>query len=379
MGELSRCVALRPIDIDTLEDVCESIARKNYGFIYVTENKDEIKSAYEGADTGLLKADELSTSEIREGLGEIAADDLTDFDQLRDGVFYIDQFGAVGNEEITNELTMLFSQQLVVTGERLRSVFSLAIDDLDFFVDELESRGYLRRIRAGQNDYYTLGPKLKEGAGDVGLDSQLAGEAVNGKISHSDLESVIDVSATTDVIRYLEKEDLIIDLDGEYLVQSLLDEYGQYLAEEIADAVESEFEAATYVLQDAEFEQVIQNEISDRFDVFSHAREIEAEIIAKTKASLQDRLGIKTDRSIATQTEKFEQHIQSEARRILGDVKAEVDTEPGKIDGWVEAAEEHFEEIRISNTTAVNEHIRNKIESQYKETVNEEEFGGMAL
>ena len=370
---------LRPVDTDTLEDVCESIARKNYGFIYVTDNKSEIKSAYEGADTSLLKADELSTSDIRKGLSEIAADDLTDFDQIRDGVFYIDQFGAVGNEEITNELTMLFSQQLVVTGERLRSVFSLAIDDLGFFVDELESRGYLRRIRAGQNDYYTLGPKLKEGAGDVGLDTQLAGEAVNGKISHSELESVIDVSATTDVIRYLEKEDLIIDLDGEYLVQSLLDEYGQYLADEIGNAVESEFETATYVLEETEFEQVIKNEIGDRFDVLSRAREIEREILESTRASLRDRLGIETDRSIAVRSEEFEQHVQAEARRILEDVKAEVDTEPGKLDGWVEAGEEHFEEIRVSNTTAVNEYIRSEIETQYRETVNEEEFGGMAL
>lgn len=370
---------LRPVDTDTLEDVCESIARKNYGFIYVTDNKSEIKSAYEGADTSLLKSDELSTSEIRKGLSEIAADDLTDFEPIRDGVFYIDQFGASGDEEITSELKMLFSQQLVVTGERLRSVFSLAIDDLDFLVDKLESRGYLRRIRAGQNDYYTLGPKLKEGAGDVGLDSQLAGEAVNGKISHSDLEGVIDVSATTDVIRYLEKEDLIIDLDGEYLVQSLLNEYGAYLADEIKDAVESEFETATYVLEESEFEQVVENEIRDRFDVLSRAREVEREIVESTKASLEDRLGIETDRSVATQKEEFEQHVQAEARRIMEDVKAEVDTEPGKLDGWVEAGEEHIEEIRVSNTATVNDHIRSEIEVQYRETVNEEEFGGMAL
>ncbi|MCQ4332337.1 hypothetical protein KM295_02305 [Natronomonas sp. F2-12] len=370
---------LRPVDTDTLEDVCESIARENYGFIYIAEDKNEIKNAYEGRDTSLLKADELSTSDIRKGLSEIAADDFTDFDQIRDGVFYIDQFGAVGNEEITNELTMLFSQQIVVTGERLRSVFSLAIDDLEFFVDELESRGYLRRIRAGQNDYYTIGPKLKERADDVGLDSKLAQDAVNGKISHSDLESVIDVSATTDVIRYLENEDLIIDLDGEYLVNSLLEEYGQHLADEIDEAVGSEFETATYILQEDEFEQVVENEIRDRFDVLSRAREVEREIIKQTKSALEDRLDVETDRTIAIQKEEFRQHTEAEARRILEDVQAEVDTEPGKIDGWVEAAEEHFEEIRVSNTNAVNDHIREEIEQRYKEIVNDEKFGGMAL
>src|SRR6056297_452698 len=146
-------MSLRPVDTDVMEDVCDSIARENYGFIYIRDDKQEIQTAYKQVDTGALKTSELSVSDIRKGLSEIAANDLTDFDQLRDGVFYIDQFGSVGDEEITNELTMLFSQKLVVTGERLRSVFSLAIDDLEFFVDELESRGYLRRIRAGQNDY----------------------------------------------------------------------------------------------------------------------------------------------------------------------------------------------------------------------------------
>ena len=67
---------LRPVDTDTLEDVCESIARKNYGFIYVTESKNKIRSQYEGADTGILKADELSITDIRKGLSEIAANDL---------------------------------------------------------------------------------------------------------------------------------------------------------------------------------------------------------------------------------------------------------------------------------------------------------------
>ncbi|CCQ37098.1 uncharacterized protein Nmlp_2953 [Natronomonas moolapensis 8.8.11] len=370
---------IRPIDIDTLEDACESIARENYGFIYTAEVKNEIKSAYEGADTGVLKADELSISDIRKGLSEISADEFTDFDQIRDGVFYIDQFGAVGNEEITTELTMLFSQQMVVTGERLRSVFSLAIDDLDFFVDQLESRGYLRRIRAGQNDYYTIGPKLKERANDVGLDSQLAQDAVNGKISHSDLESAIDVSATTDVIRYLETEDLIIDLDGEYLLKSLLDEYGRYLADQIESSIESEFETATYILKLNEFEQIIENEIRDQFNVLSHAREIESEIIEKTKLGLTDRLGIEVNRSVAIQTEEFEQHTEAEARRILEDIQGEIDVEPGKLDGWVEAAEEHFEQVRVSNTNAVNKQIRTEIRERYKKIVNEEKFGGMAL
>lgn len=374
-------MSLRPIDTDVLEDICNSIARENYGFIYVTDDKNEVKAAYEQANTGRLNASTLSISDIRKGLSEIAGNELTDFEQIRDGVFYCDQFGAVGNEEITDELTMLFSQKLVVTGERLRSAFSLAIDDLEFFVDELESRDYLRRIRAGQNDYYTIGTKLKEraGADEVGLDSQLAHDAVAGRISHSKLEDAIDVSATTDVIRYLENQDLIVDLDGEYLVMSLLDEYAQHLAGEIEETVEAELETAKYVLQRGEYDEVIKNGIRSHSDILSHARSIETELLDEVEAAVADRLGVELDRDIVVQTDEFDQHTTAEARRIHADVKSELDVEPGKLGEWVTAAEDHFEEIRVSNTPAVNDHIQSVIKERYREVVNEEEFGGMGL
>lgn len=370
-------MSLRPIDTDVLENVCSTVARQNYGFIYINDNKSEIKNEYEQADTGMLKAGELSISDIRKGLSDIAGDDFTDFEQIRDGVFYMDQFGAVGNEEITKELTMVFNQHLVVTGERLRSAFSLAIDDLDFFVDELESREYLQRIRAGQNDYYTIGPKLKERADDVGLDSQLAQDAVHGKISHSDLEDVIDVSATTDVIRYLEKQDLIIDLDGEYLVQSLSAELAAHLADEIKDAVVDEFETAKYILEAEEFEQVVTNEIRERFDILSYLRDVQDNLIEETVSAAAERIGIEMKQGLAIQSDEFDQYTASEARRIFNDVKADLETEPGRVEGWVEAAEEYFEEVHVSNTSAVNDHIRSVIKEQYSEVVNEEEFGGM--
>jgi hypothetical protein len=370
-------MSLRPIDTDVLEDVCGTVARQNYGFIYINDNKTAIKNGYEQADTGTLKAGELSISDIRKGLSEIAADDFTDFEQIREAVFYMDQFGAVGNEEITEELTLVFNQHLVVTGERLRSAFSLAIDDLDFFVDELESREYLQRIRAGQNDYYTIGPKLEERADDVGLDSQLAQDAVHGKISHSDLEDVIDVSATTDVIRYLEKQDLIIDLDGEYFVQSLSTELAAHLAGEIKDAIVDEFETAKHILEAEEFEQVVTNEIRERFDILSYLGEVQQNLIDETVSAAGERIGIEMKQGMAIQSEEFNQYTTSEARRIFNDVKAEIKKEPGKLDGWAEAAEEYLEEVRVSNTSTVNNHIRSVIKEQYIEVVNEEEFGGM--
>ncbi|MFB6125381.1 MAG: hypothetical protein ABEJ59_05420 [Halanaeroarchaeum sp.] len=110
-------MALLPVEEDVLEDVCESIARDNYGFLYVSDHKDEIKSGYESADTGLLKASSVSVSDLREALVSLANDEYRDLEQIRDGVFYFDPFGATSLEGITEELTHLFSQRLVVTAE----------------------------------------------------------------------------------------------------------------------------------------------------------------------------------------------------------------------------------------------------------------------
>ncbi|APW97322.1 hypothetical protein CHINAEXTREME_05835 [Halobiforma lacisalsi AJ5] len=371
-------MTLLPVDTDVLEDVCRDIAQDNYGFIYVSDQKGEIKSAYESADVGLVNARSLSSSDMRKALTEMAADEFVDLEQLRDGVFYVDPFGVKGNMNITRELTNLFGQRLVVTGETLRSRFSLAIDDMEFFADELADRNYLRRITAGKRDYYTIGPQLKEHADDVGLDSRLEREASNGKIAHSDLESVIDVDATSDVIRYLDREGYIVDLDGEYLVEEAIDEYGRYLAEEIEEAVENEFEESSYVLRVGEFDQVVENEIESRFDVLSQARSVRGEILEETRATLVDRLGLEEGREMVEATDPFEDVVEDHARRILTDLKAEQDQLPGTLPEWIELAEEHFTELQVSSTTAVNEHVRDAVRERYRSLVNEEEFGGMA-
>lgn len=366
-------MALLPVDKDVLEDVCQRIARDNYGFIYVSDHKAEIKSGYESGDTGTLNARTLSSSDMRKALDELAADEFGDLEQLRDGVYYVDPFGMKGNRDITEELTNLFGQRLVVTGETLRSRFSLAIDDIDFFVDELVDRDYLRRITAGTRDYYTIGPALKEHADDVGLDARLQREASHGKIAHGDLESVIDVAATSDVIRYLDREGYVVDLDGEYLVEEAIDEYGRYLAERIEDSVEREFADSSHVLQLAEFEQVVENEIESRFDVLSRARRVRQEIVEETEAALVDRLGLERGPEMVVAVEPFERIVEEQARRILDDVEAEYDVFASPSE-FVDRAAERFEEIHVASEQRVDEYVRDAVESRYEEIVTEEKF-----
>ncbi len=118
-----------PIDTDVLEDVCRDIAQKNYGFVYVMDQKSDIKSGYESADVGMLNAGSLAASDMRKALSEMSGNEFVDVEKLRDGVYYVDPFGVKGNMNITRELTNLFGQRLVVTGETLRSRVSLAMDE----------------------------------------------------------------------------------------------------------------------------------------------------------------------------------------------------------------------------------------------------------
>ncbi len=365
-------MSLLPVDKDVLEDVCQHLARENHGFVYVNDHKNAIKSGYENGDTGTLNARSLSGSDMRKALQELTTDEFTDLEEIRDGVYYIDPFGMQGNRKITAELTELFGQRLVVTGETLRSRFSLAVDDIDFFADELAERRFLRRITAGKRDYYTIGPALKEHADNVGLDSRLTREATNGKIAHSDLESVVDVAATSDVIRYLDREGYIVDLNGEYLVEDAIDEYADFLAREIEDAVESVFAGASSLLPHGEYEQVIENEIESRFDVFSEARSVRREILDEAEAAVEERLGLEHDREIVV-APAFADLVDAEARQTLADVKSEYDVfaSPSQ---FVERAEEHFEELHAGSKERVTTYFRDAVEDRYEEIVRKEEF-----
>jgi len=366
-------MTILPVDTDVLEDVCRNIAQNNYGFIYVPEQKNEIKSGYEGADIGLVKAKSLSLSDIREALSKMSSDEFTSIEQLRDGVYYVDPFGVQGNMKITQELTNLFGQRLVVTGETLRSRFSLAIDDMEFFTDELADRNYLRRITAGKRDYYTIGPKLKEHANDVGLDARLIREASNGKIAHSDLERVIDVDATTDVIRYLDREGYIVDLDGEYLVEKAIDEYGRYLAAEISDSVEAEFADATYILRTSEYEQIIENSIESQFDVLSDARSVRREILDAVEATLTEQLDLEIETETVRVRNSFDRCIEEQARHILEETKREYNVF-GSPSEFLDRAEDRFEELQLTNDERVDQYIQQAVKEQYETFVNEEEF-----
>lgn len=372
-------MSLLPVDTDALKDICRDVAMSNYGFLYVTDKKGAVQSAYESAETGTLNAGSVSGTELKEALRDVANDEFADLERIRDGVYYVDTFSVGSSDAVTNELTSTFSHNVVITSETLRSRFGLAMDDVEFFVSELTDRDLVQRITAGERDYYTIGPRLKEHAENAGFDSQLARKAADGKISHSALEDIISIAATKDIIRYLEQEEYVIDMDGEYLVDdpSALEEFGQHAAHQIEDAVEATFEGSQYVLPAAELPGIVRSEIEDGFDVLSYAHRVQDDIIEETTNAVKTRLGVETEGEMVVMREEFDAYVEQEARRILRDVKAEADVLPASPPEFEEAAEEHVEVVQVSNASAVNEHVRESIADEFADVVAAEEFGGV--
>lgn len=348
---------IRPVDSEQLADICRAIALENYGFLYVDREKDKVQTRYEGAETSLVYASSISGGATKATLREQAGDDLSEFQQIRTGVYYCDPFGSGDGESITTQLTGLFDQRLVVTTETLRSRFGLAIDDVDFFASELEDRDLVRRITAGDRDYYTIGSRLKEHAGEAGVDSQLRRRARHGKITHEDLESAIDVAATTDVIRYLEREGFVVDLDGEYLVRTAMDDYGAHLASDVSDGVAEEFEEAGHVMPQSEYESVVRNAVDDRFDVLSRLGASEkATILETVREQLRERLDLEVVDGMVREREAFDEFVDRTASQLVDDQLRE--RVPASVSAGVEQLEDDIAEVSTGTSASVDEHVR---------------------
>lgn len=362
---------LRPTDTDLLADVSTSVALQNYGFLYVDRLNEELRSRYESADKSPLKASSLSPTDVKKALEEIANDEYSELQRLRTGVYYYDPFGTGDDEGIATELTTLFRQQLVVTSEELRSRFDLAIDDIGFFAGELESRNLVRRIATGDRDYYTIGSRLKEQAGQAGVDTRLREKATYGKLSHDQLEKVINVSATADVIRYLEAEGFVIDLDGEYLVESAISQFGEHLADQIGDDVAEEFEQSGYVLPSTEFSQIVENEVTEHSDVLAQARGVSGDILSATEEALFDHLGLNEDAPVVRRTEEFEAYVDRRAEEIKREVTDSSERLATESD-FRDVGHPLVDEVRVGTAQQANEYARDAIRDRFDELVRED-------
>lgn len=372
---------VRPVSTEVLQDICTEIARQNYGFVYLNEHKGTIKEQYTQMDTGLKYSNSVSLSDIQQGLGDIAENDVNSFEQLRGDAYFLRPFGQKWGGQIGDELEALFTTDLVLHKKRLESRFDIAPADVDFFARELLEEGYIDRVPAGERDYFVGGPKLRDETNrDIGLEAQLQTESnAEGKLSHRDLEEIIDVAATENVIDYLSKNDFIIDLDGEFLVQTALDEFAASMAERIETAVVKEFREADHVLHRAEFETVVENNINDSSSILKKARSVRQAILEETETVLQERLGLEEDRTNqmiimpeeGTDADGFQSFVDQQAKTIQRQV-ARSDVAITKRSEMIEAGDERIADLQVGRTERARQFIHDEIRDRYEELVDKE-------
>lgn len=371
---------LRPVDRDVLADACRSIAKDNYGFVYVDRDKEQIKSEYQSQDKSLVHADSLSVSGIKESLEELATEENTPFERIRPGVYYVDPFGFGIDMGIAPGLQQLFQSQIVTTTERLKNEFDLARDDVEFFASELRDRGLLMRIVAGNRDYYTIGSSLKDHVKGEGedLDDRLSGKTMNGKLSHRKLEGEISVPAVSDVIDYLQNEGYVVDLDGEYLVPGSVEDFTDWLAREIETDVVDAFEDAGFVMPVSEYESLLVEEIDDRSNVLPAVRSSrgdvdERDILENVKEQFadettqQDRIEEEDGLVIHAEwvEEEVEGHAEELVRPVLNDTTASTPSE------LLDEVKDDVEDLRLATTGEANTYLRERITNRAEELIDE--------
>lgn len=367
---------LRPVDTDKLGDICISIAQENFGFLYLDRVANRIKEEYEASETGLTKTGTLTRGAIKESMQEIAGDEYENLRQIRSGVYYYDVFSAGHDRRIPNQLKDLFvSTQQVVTAEQIRNEFNLAVDDVDFFVDKLVENDMLFRIATGSQEYYSVGSLLKEQTGQNRLEDELREQAKSsapiGVLAHDELEQIISVNATSDVIRYLEQQlEFLADLDGEYLVWGALDEYGRWLAEEISDDVLDEFGAAGHAMSVPEYREVVTTAIEQRTDILdSISRRRRDDVVDAVQDALETAGAIEVDGRIAAHREPLDEEIEAQAEKVVDPLLSDLTAATPSV--LKEEAAEEIEEMRLAETEEANDYLRKQVRGRAEEKIEE--------
>lgn len=367
---------LRPVDSDRLGDICISVAQKNFGFLYLDRVANRIKEEYESSDTGLTKAGTLTRRAIKDSLGKLAGEEYENLRQIRSGVYYYDVFSAGHDKRIPNRLKDLFvSTQQVITAEQIRNEFNLAVDDVDFFVDKLVENDMLFRIATGSQEYYSVGSLLKEQTGQNRLEDELReqakGSAPIGILSHDELEQIISVNATSDVIRYLEQQlNFLTDLDGESLVWGALEDYGRWMADEIADDITEELAAVGHAMPTAEYREVITNAIEKRTDLLDQvSRRRRDEVIDAVQEGLSEVEDIEIDGQIAGHLPPMKEDIEAHAGKIIDPLLA--DATAATPSALKEEAAAEIKGLRLAEMEAANEYLREKVRERADKLIEE--------
>jgi hypothetical protein len=378
----------RAPNLDELERISQDVSRGYSGYVYVTDQNvsQEIKSAYEAADTGLLERSQVTRGEIRSALNELATDEGTALERVRNGVFFYNVFGQPDNV-VGNAVRSVFENEVVVSEERLRNELNVATEDLDDLVSRLTAQNYVDSIHTGNKTLYIVGNGLEADTkgGVQTFQQRLVARAQEGLVKHKDLQRIIGLDATESVISYLEDNEFILDLDGEYLVlnKDEIASHARALAKDIAPNVLDEMSTANYALPLSEYEQVLGNEISANSDVLTRGRKkdvggvsVAKHCLSNVKQSLanpeltRDHRAITVDdntgaKDVAVVEDEFAELIEGEVESLL-DLSLPIDKEKALQD-----VEEQLEDRQILDDEMANEWAKSRITDRAKDRLDE--------
>lgn len=353
----------RSPDKEALEDAVRAAANDLNGYVNLPEKRSFIQSEYQEKRSGRLNAPDVSHDDIRDGLNGFAEDSQKDIEHVEKEVYFVNPFSASpgDNEEIIDRIEDTYRVHIVFSGETLRRTFNLPMDHADYFIDSLVKRNMLQRL-SRTHGVYTIGSQLEEHINQPGIDERLANESTNGIITNDKMETIVDSPVIPAVTSMFESDGYILDLDGEFLVMSTIDEFESYIASEIKQDVRDKFNGP--VMLESSFKSEVKSHIrhhSSRLSSIS-AQDTRSKIIDGVEECLRERLNIESREtngsSIVVLGDELEDAIQEGADGIYPGVR---DENHATARAYYESAEEEVNSISTDGGELVNEYLRDAV------------------
>lgn len=369
------------INKDAFERAAKEVAKDSFGLIYAEQDADEIQTAYiNDEETGGLIGDaEITHRQVRKNLQELASDGNSNFEQVRESVYFFDLIG-MGHEDdldtLTPEVVSLFEDYPIVNKKTLLDRFGAAKDDDEFFISHLRDRdrNYVDEFKVGAQSYYTVGDYLEEEYDAPSISEELQSDSTHGTVNHQQLSRKIPVDTKEDIIRHLEGEEYILDLDGEYLVlqPEEIDEFTANVAGQISDEIAAEFEQANYIMPTEETKSLITDAVSDAGisnypDALARAKNINyrEKLLDGIVESVEREVELLEDGRFYKQ-EEFDEFVEERAVRAVENAQAQGPTGDTE---WTELAVEELQTETISSNPSVVGHYTDAVKAQIEQEI----------
>lgn len=375
---------LRNPDPEIIEDVVREEADDVNGLLNLPEVRQTIQQEYreryqEKHGRVSSYSPKVTHEDIRSILDDLASDPQRDIRHVDDEVYFNSPFTGLenaGEREVLDRLTDIYHLYLVFSGERIRQEFNVPVSNSEFFLDRLEDQELVERLSHAQ-DVFTIGSKLEQITDEPSIEEQLRERATEGIIKNDKFEDIIDAPATEEVVSLFVNREYLVDMDGEYLVKSALDDYIQRLTRDTSPKLEAKFEDADHAMRATEYRSTVNRSVREASDLLSYAPDLEDEILEGVRDGVTERLGLESvthdgGPELVVRREEFEENVEE----VVGSVTQTVLSEDHTVAGdYFDAVDERLETVGIPGGAAVNEYYQETIRERCYDRISQEEWG----